>query len=240
MKKLLLIFFFSQVFNTYCQSAIIDTLYLPKSTHFIEIAKQPIYPIINTGNKNIDSLINYDIKNRFTHYEYQLESIDSTLIKFLGNGIVYMDFEVTYNKNGIISFKIITEGCEAYCITWTDHFNYSTKTGEKLLITSILNDKDGSFTNLVITQKDNQFIEQKKILKEWLITNEIDSLTYQETLLYYDKCSESLDLDNFSLQENSLEIILSCYLPHFMRPLIPLIELKYLFTDIDKYLIIDK
>ena len=54
------------------QEVQIDTFRLMKSERFKDIQSYKMnFPIIRTGNKEIDSLINTDLKNRFTDNEFQ-------------------------------------------------------------------------------------------------------------------------------------------------------------------------
>ena len=123
------------------QNVQIDTLIvkLKVSDSFKELQSDRMnFPIIKTGNKEIDSLINFDLKNKFTSNEYPTDSIDSTLIKWADDQIIDIDFKVTYNKNGILSINISAEGCGAYCSYWTEYFNYSTVTGKTLDFSEII------------------------------------------------------------------------------------------------------
>jgi hypothetical protein len=84
------------------QNVQIDTLNLNLriSASFQELQLNKMnFPIIKTGNNEIDSLINFDLKNKFISNEYPPESIESTLTKWADNQIIDLDFKVRYNKN---------------------------------------------------------------------------------------------------------------------------------------------
>ena len=238
MNKTLSIFLIFIGFIAFGQSAKIDTLNLKASERFKELQSDKMnFPIINSGKTEIDSLINFDLKNKFTQNEYPNESIDSTLLKWAGDQIIFLDFNVSYNRNGILSLSVSAEGCGAYCTYWTDYYNYSLKTGQALTLSDIV-DTSGAFKILIFEQKDLQFEKQKTELKKMMLDKEsgLDENTYEVALEYYEKCDNSFNLENFVIKCDSLEIICDCYLPHVMKNLTPIIELKYKLTDITEYL----
>jgi hypothetical protein len=240
MTKILTILLVFIGIGAFGQNVQIDTLIvkLKVSDSFKELQSDRMnFPIIKTGNKEIDSLINFDLKNKFTSNEYPTDSIDSTLIKWADDQIIDIDFKVTYNKNGILSINISAEGCGAYCSYWTEYFNYSTVTGKTLDFSEII-DTTGEFKTRVFKEKESQFKKQKIELKEMLNDKEaeLDQSTYEWALEYYENCENSFDLKSFSIYPDFIEINVSCYLPNAIKSLTPIIELKYKFNEIYDYL----
>ena len=222
------------------QGVQIDTLKLKQSERFNELKSDKMnFPIIRTGDEIVDSIINFDMKNRFTSNEYPNEPLDSTLIKWVGDQIAYLDFEVTYNEKGTLSLHINAERCEAYCSSWTDYFNYSTISGEPLNISDIV-DTTSEFKAQVYNDKESQYKQQKKELLDMLYIPEsgLDITTYEWALELYQDCESSFDLESFALYPDQLEIIEFCYLPNAIKNLTPVIALKYNYAEIKKYLII--
>lgn len=215
------------------QKISVDTLFVPRTEKFSNLQNEKLkFPVIKTGNLKVDKAINTDLKNRFTNNEYPDLSTDSTLIKW-SDGIIYLDFEVTYLKNELISLNISAEGCGAYCTAWTEYFTYNYVTGRFLTIDQII-DTTGNFKNAVIADKDKQYEQQKKELKEmWLDKNaELDEDTYKWALEQYENCERDFKLESFALHSDHLEIIEKCYLPNAIKNLTPTIELKYKYFDI--------
>ena len=220
------------------QSIQIDTFRLEKSERFKDIQSTKMnFPIIITGNNQIDSLINTDLKNRFTDNQYPMYSLDSTLIKWAADQIVFLDFQVTYNQNGILSINISTEGCGAYCTGWTHYFNYSTLNGNWLDISDIIKNLV-EFKERVNKDKEEQFAEQKQYLREMLNETDsgLDKSTYDWAIESYKNCERKTDLESFSIFPDRLEIIEDCNLPNAIKNLNPSIELKYNFTEIGELL----
>lgn len=222
--------------TSFGQSIRVDTLLLPKTvkdTHFQNDKLK--FPIIRTGNSDIDNRINKDLKNKFTDNEFPDLPPDSTLIKWADERVNHLDFRVTYTKNGIISLNISAEGCGAYCSFWTDYYTYNYETGQFLTIDQII-DTTGIFKKQVIAEKDKQYEQQKKKLKKMLLDKnaELDENTYNWALEYYENCKKEFTLNSFSLYADHLEIIERCDLPNAIRNLTPVIELKYKYVDIKK------
>ncbi len=216
----------------------IDTLYLPKVRDGVRAqTKDMKFPVIRTGNKKVDSVMNKDLKNRFTDNEFPELSTDSAIVKWGEDRVGFIDFEVTYRKNGLLSFNITAEGCGAYCTSWTNYFNYSTITGKFVSIAEIV-DTTGKFKAMIIADKSRQYKEQRNELKGRLLDKEygIDTVEYKWALEYYNNCEKDFQLTTFSLYADHLEIIADCDLPHAITSLMPIIELKYKYRDIAPYL----
>jgi hypothetical protein len=222
--------------TSFGQNISVDTLFLLKTEKFSNILDQELkFPIIKTGNQQIDNSINKDLKKRFTNNEYPDLSTDSTIIKWAEEQIIYLDFEVTYVKNDLISLNISAEGCGAYCTGWTDYFTYNYLTGQFLTIDQII-DITGNFRSIVFDDKDKQYEQQKKELQEMLLDKnaELDEDTYKWALEQYENCDKDFTLNSFALHTDYLEIIEKCYLPNAMKNLTPTIVLKYKYVDIIK------
>lgn len=222
--------------TSFGQDIRIDTLFLPKTEKFTHFQNDKLkFPIITTGNLKIDNSINKDLKNRFTNNEFPDLPTDSTIIKWSDEQVIYLDFEVTYIKNGLISLNISAEGCGAYCTGWTDYFTYNYLTGQYVTFGEII-DTTGNFVNRVIADKDKQYEQQKKELKEMLLDKnaELDEDTYKWALEQYENCEKEFTLNSFALHFDHLEIIEKCYLPNAIKSLTPMIELKYKYADIKK------
>lgn len=223
--------------TSFGQTISVDTLFIPRTEKFSNEQNEKLkFPLVKTGNPQIDNSINTDIKNRFTNDEYPDLSVDSTLIKW-ADGIIYLNFEVTYLKNGLLSLNITAEGCGAYCSTWTDYFTYNYLTGKHITIDEII-DTTGNFKNRVIADKNYQYVQQKKELNKMLLDKnaELDEDTYKWALEYYENCEKEFKLNSFALYSDYIEITENCDLPHAIRNLTPIIELKYKYADIKKEL----
>lgn len=193
------------------------------------------FPLVKTGDPQLDKAINTDLKNRFTNNEYPELSTYAKIMKWADEQIAYLNFDVTYIKNGLISLNITAEGCGAYCTVWTDYYTYNYRTGQFLTLDQVI-DTTGSFNARVVADKDRQYERQKKELKEMLLDSnaDLDEDTYKWALEHYNECDSAFTLRSFALHRDHLEIIERCYLPNAIKNLTPTIVLKYEYTDIEK------
>lgn len=237
MTRVFTIILLSFTLLTLAQPVRIDTLKFSPSTNLTKLQSTKLkYPLIRTGNHKRDSLINFDIKNRITHSENLLEEVDSSIIKWADEIIIFLDFKVTYNHNGVISLNISAEGCGAHCSSWTHYFNYSTQTGRPLSIASVV-DTSGNFRKLVLSQAARQYDKEIKVLRA-AKSADTDSTSYNWALDCFNDCRQSIDFERFALHPNQLEIIETCDLPNAIKNLTPDIILRYNFKDIKKYLLL--
>ena len=223
-------------FQNFAQIVRVDTLILNKSEKVENSSSFRMnWPKIRTGDSNVDSLINHDLKNKFTRHEYKNVSVDSALTSWSDDQLVFLDFEITYNQNSIVSLSISAEGCAAYCSYWTKYYSYSVKTGQPLILSDILEMESG-FKELVFLEKNKQFEQQKRELKDMLTDSDIDQNAYEWAIGYYNECENNFEMNEFSIQGDGIKIIQDCYLPHAIQNLTPIINLTYNFTELREYL----
>jgi len=222
--------------TSFGQKISVDTLFIPKTEKITHFQNDKLkFPIFKTGDLNVDNIINKDLKDRFTNNEYTDLPTDSTIIKWADEQVIYLDFEVTYIKNGLISLNISAEGCGAHCTAWTDYFTYNYMTGQYLTIDQII-DTTGNFKTRVVADKNKQYKQQSSELRERLTDKEtgFDKETFDIVIEYYLECSKSFHYKSFALHKDYLEIIENCYLPNVIKSMKPVIELKYKYADIKK------
>lgn len=224
------------------QRAEMDTFRLTQSKRFSDLQSAKMnFPIVRTGNDRVDSLINLDLKNSVTSSTDPDESLDSALTKWASDQIVYLDFEVTFNDDGTLSLQVYAEGCGANCSGWTDYFNYSTTSGQRLELGHVL-DTNGDFRMRIYEDKASQYADEKRKLSRLLddSDSDLDPSTYAWALEQYEDCERSFRLANFAIHPDHLEIIAHCYLSYALKHLTPEISLRYDKADIDPYLIKDR
>ncbi len=225
-------------FSAIGQSVLFDTFYLKSGGQFEELQTEPMrFPVVKTGNKKVDSLINADIVLRFLDGEWKGEHPSQQLEEWAGEQIVYLDFDVTYNQWGVLSLNISAEGCGAYCSGWTKYFNYKIADGQRLEIGDVI-DATGELLEVIRQDWSNQFLKYKEELREALNDpdGEVDEETYQFVLEEIEPCLQELRLDRFSIFPDRLLIIEHCSVPNSIKNLTPLIEISYPLKDISKYL----
>jgi hypothetical protein len=240
--KIIIILLTLSSVNIYSQAVTIDTLYLEGSKkHGGIFTDKLMYPIVRTSKSYlIDSLINYDIRNKLTYGDYADVPLKECLNLLVDDQLVYLGFEVLYNKNGVLSLRIDGEGCGAYCTNFSRYCNYFIETGKIIEIINIV-DTNSTFKDLVYADKNEQYNLQKIELKERLTEPVIgfDKASYNSIIEYYYDCEQRLNLENFLITEDYLEIIEECSLPNVIKSMTPIIDLKYNYKDIEQYLLFD-
>ncbi|MFN8239001.1 MAG: hypothetical protein U0T77_12605 [Chitinophagales bacterium] len=120
-----------------------------------------------------------------------------------------------------------------------DRLFYSQLPNRRVSITiEQIIDTTGNFRKLVIADKDKQYIQQTKELKERLTDKEnwFDKETYDLVVGHYIDCSKNFSFKSYALHKDYLEIIENCHLPNVIKSMTPILELKYKYTDIKDYL----
>lgn len=193
----------------------VTTLRVMKSVPYDTFKVEMRFPYINTGNVQIDNLINSDLRKRF----FKAKDVSLPFEKFIleedNIGFTELDYEVTYTDQRIISLKIDAEWCAAYCTNWSDYFNYDYRTGELLIIDKIV-DTSGDFRDIVFNHFYEQYETRLYEVKMQLTENDtLDVAEYEHIIEnYYKPCLESFDFGKFVLHNNGLHIFYECYVPH--------------------------
>ncbi len=214
------------------QKITIDTLIIPQiHENPFKQKGQLKFPMFKTGNAAVDQKMNTDLKRRLTKNAFPYLSTFWTLV-FWVHPNIYMDFEVTYVKNGIISFAIHQEGCGAYCTAFTEHYTYNYLTGNLLTIHQIIDTK-GHFKSVVYADKDKIIKQHVKELKKRLMeegTN-FNQGEYETILEFCQFCDDSFEISEFSLHNDHFRLFSSCAFPNAIKDLEPKIVLKYKYAN---------
>lgn len=202
-----------------------------------EQADDLYFPVIHTGNENIDVTINNNLRNRIMGDEYSSYPLDSALNKWGGNELVSIGFIVTYNEKGILSFNISTLICGANCSGTTDYFNYSTVSGKLLEVSDVINLTE-EFKALVKKDKVIQYAQEKiKLTKELNSEDaDIDQEGYEIIVSSFEACGMDEKFKSFSISKDALTIYHTCNLPYEYMSYTPEISLEYPKSVIKKFL----
>ncbi len=178
------------------------------------------YPILSGALKpavktKLDNSISY-----WRNFETTLkESLSETWLSSL-------DYEVNYNKNGILHITLIMEGVGAYPSTSLANLVINLKTGERVKFTDIF--KQDSLAKLA-EMTDKKLQEEKREIYERI--DEGDES--QEDKKYLKEEVEKLkftieDLDEFSVSDKGVTILYDAGFRHAIQALQP--EGRYLFS----------
>lgn len=219
------------------QKVKIDTLkFYPPVENHITADSVFYFPVVKSGNHNIDSLINSDIVKRYTGEDLKSQGINSILKELVDGSLSIMTFNVSYNRNDLLSIQIISESCRANCNGRVDYFNYSIKTGKYLFIEDVL-ELNGELGFLISKESSRQFENHRNELKEIaeLDSLEMESSEYSVLLGYYKECEESFHPGFLVLEDDYLRIAYDCDI-HNRKNFSFELDLRYKYLDIQEYL----
>ncbi len=196
------------------------------------------FPVIIAKTDSISRKINAQISATFIEPAYETKPFEIGLDSAIKNGLINLSYEVTYNRNNILSITINAEGCGAYCSSWQTFFNFTISTGNAILITDLIKkDKQLQFKGMVLKRKTEALNAYKKDIAESLKNNEVDIDTYTWALQEVDSnCIEAASLDRFFLSADELEVVDDCPLPHAIRFIEPSYKLNYTYTELKGFL----
>ncbi|HZE84830.1 MAG TPA: hypothetical protein VE035_11015 [Puia sp.] len=237
--KSIFLFFWILPLALYSQSVHIREIKFRPNPKFYKTTDTTIvYPVVVTGNQVVNRLINDVIKKRLLYPENSKMTLREALRAMIRMRLTDLDYEVTYNKNGILSLKVGVHVEAAYPNYWNEYFNFDIRTGQCLATKDILMD------NMIEPFKSKVFADKIDSLKSYkqeeltkpLLNKELDSETYHMATGIIDDCIATINIDNFSLTQQGIEIIDPCEFPHVIRGMEPTYELKYSFQFMYPYL----
>ena len=194
-----------------------------------------IYPIVITRNHAINRFINDEIERQLFEPDSNETSVRRVLRREIAQGLTDLSYEVTCNKNGLLSIKIDIE-LTAGTLT-NEHFylNFDCRTGQPLAIEDVVDErKFEQFKQKVFADKiDSLKAFKDRDLKTRLLKKELEPTDFQSAVEYIDNnCLNDAQVGNFSLSDTAIEIIDGCEFPRIMAWLEPGYELKYSFDSI--------
>ncbi|HLK27944.1 MAG TPA: hypothetical protein VKT28_05140 [Puia sp.] len=226
--------------QSYAQKASFKELRLKPNSKYYKAKEATIFfPIVVTNNIKIDKLINEQIKEDVFEPDAKNQSLQKIIAENINEyGLINLSFEATYNNHYLLSFSIFREGCGAYCSSENIYFNFDLLTGKKVSITDIIQEnRIDSFRNIVLSDKVSSLNKYKIEEKALIGTDGIDSATYDWVISEIDdNCIHQVSLKDFSISDKSIEILDPCGLPHAIQSQEPVIELKYSFELLEKFL----
>ena len=231
--KYLLFFILLLSSATYAQVATIKEIkFKADSAYYNVVDTTIIYPIVVLKNTAIAKLINAQIRDGLGFSSDENENLKVAIKEQVGEGLTDMSYIVTFNKNGILSLTVYTEESQGHIVTDYEYLNFDLRTGKKITINDIIDsNKIDSFTNKVFKSKVaflNKYKEQE------LKTDSVDYSWIVE--LVDNNCINSIQVNDFILSKENLQIINPCYLNMAMRAIAPDYELKYTYQSIYSFL----
>jgi hypothetical protein len=206
----------------------------PNSEYFKIKKLTIIFPVVVTKNPQVDKLINSQIKTGMFDIYDTSQSLNNIISESINDGLINLSYQVTYNRDGLVSFCINAEGCGAHCSSWNTYFIFDLTTGKSVTINDIfLADKIDSFTNIVRADKIKTLTSYKEEEKDNFKNNDIDSMEYHWAISEVDNnCINEVSVERFAISDQWIEIFDPCEFPNAIRSQEPSMELRYAYSSI--------
>ena len=233
MKPLLLVFLFVPLISCSQSAQFREIKVKPSPEKYNVDTPTIIYPIIVLTNNAVAKKINSHIKRNIADFyaDDSTLSVNSTLRAAANEGLTDLTYEVTFNKNGILSLIFWVEGVGAYPSSSKETLNFDLVTGKSLTLKEIfLPEKFNAFKKTVHQDKINYLEEFKKELKEDVSNNETDSSDYDPAVELANECSKSVSLDQFIFTSSGISVFDDCDFPHMIQAMEPVYDLSYKFS----------
>ena len=243
MKTLTLIFLFLQL--ALCGHAQIISIEkikaVPKSEFNNTKDSTLIFPVFRMKNKTVENKINQKLKNDFKKardIEKNENNVRSMLRKASEEGLTGVDYDVIYHTKKLISLNFQWEATGAYSSTWHTYYCFNLETGNLVTLDSLIDKtQKRNFLSLVKKKQSSKINGYKKELLNQLNKKEVDKETYEWALNNVkDICWSNYDPQKFTIDKNTLTIIIDCDFPHAIKALSPHTGIKLPVKQIDQYI----
>ncbi len=230
-------------FSTWCTSQIISIEKIkavPQSEYYNTKDSSIVFPIFKLKNKKAEQKINQKLlddfkKDRFI--EKKTNNIRLILKEAGSDGLTDLDFEIAYQTKKIISFSLQLGGMGAYPTTWQTQYCFNLETGNIITLDSlIIKSKKKEFLQLVKKKQAINIITNKKNLSDQLRKNELDKEAYQWAINQMENnCWGNYDPHHFTINKNTLTVVIECDFPHAILALSPDSDIKLQLKSISSY-----
>ena len=234
--KLATTLLFSSLFAfVFSQNAIVDTLKIIGTNPWDNGTNELYFPVVRTYDSLVHMKINGTLAAEYQNAPQQ-STIEASLDEWAKEGLVSLDFVISYNKNKIISLQIANEYCIAYCSNWTDYFNFSTETGELLQLSDLIDTTQ--FLPIVRKDHGNYFRTWRTETRDLMMINsdEFTNEDYNYTMEYGKECEDGFSVEQFALTDIGLTVYQDCLFPHAMLSLSPIVEMHYSYAELAPFL----
>ncbi|MFZ4401215.1 MAG: hypothetical protein ACOYO1_14350 [Bacteroidales bacterium] len=194
-----------------------------------------LFPSIKTGNLKTEKKINHTI---FTYLRYdsiyESHSVKKTIKSCVREGLINMKYNVSFNRNGILSLQIEYFHCGANCWTNKIFLNFNLTNGELLTLKDIVKpNKIQNIKDKVSIRKRNKLLTfaDSLVIQFDTITNKDMAEPCQEVLKELEKCNDFLSLEQFKVDENNLSFYISCFFAYYLSPYEPELFINFDFRN---------
>jgi hypothetical protein len=194
------------------------------------------FPQLMVPSKTKSRQLNQALKDQFTNKEYVGRSIE-TSIRYWGQNVSYLDFDVLYNEKDMVSIAFEGESCGAHCEPFSIYHTFKVSSLQFLSLHDLV-DTLGDFRRLAYQKMDSLFVLEHEKLKDWLQIDSglVDSSYYIWAKEALEECQANFKLNEFSVVKDGVLLRQNCSFPHVIYDKAPKLEVKFEWVEIRKYL----
>ncbi len=193
------------------------------------------FPQVSLEDSVVAQRINEQLVQNFLDLDSTFANTQQALNEWYENKD-FLDYEITYNQQGLFSIILSAEGCGCYCSSWSEPYVFSTGTGEQVELHQIMDTNE--FYPHLNDLVDRRYTFARMTLKLYLTDTLVgmDSSDYNWVLRSYESCEEYFNTDRFILYPDRLEVYAPCDMPHAIRSYGPLVDLSFGSYELSPYL----
>jgi hypothetical protein len=219
------------------QGVRIDTLKVKLATSLADNSEAELhFPRFIAASKTKSKQLNQALKDQFTNHEFVGRSVD-TSIRYWGQTVSSLDFEVLYNEKDMVSIAFEGESCGAFCEPFSNYLTLKLSSLQFLNLHDLV-DTLGDFRKLAYQKMDSLFVLEQEKLQTWLQTDsgKVDSTYYNWAKEALQDCQADFKLNEFSVIKEGLLVRQNCHYPHIIYDRAPKLEVKFEWAELRKYL----
>ena len=238
MKRILSYLVFNFLFiGMHAQVTVEEIKLVPESEFHKSKNATVIYPVITTRKKDVDHKINQRIISEVSGSD-STKNIREILMLQMEEGLRSLDYKITLHTKQVLSIKITGLGCGAHCSSWQHNFNFNVATGELFTIEDVITKSEIDNFTLMVSRDKMKALKQHRLQMDSLLSKRaIDSATHEFVIEYMTaNCSHESNPEIFLLTEEGIQIFAACEFPNVAKALEPIIELKYSYKEMKKFI----
>ncbi len=177
------------------------------------------YPTLKGDDAAINEI--YETINYWRNFETPFE-------EHLGDytWLTSMNYNVNYNKNGILDIQLIMEGIGAYPSTGFKNLVVDTKTGKKVKISDVFDEVESLYSKIELARQKEIAQAKSEAEKEgYDIDYELDQATDSEQ-----------KFEEFSISDKGITFLYDYGFPHVSRALQPPGRYFYTFAELKPFI----
>jgi hypothetical protein len=193
-----------------------------------------IYPIIKTSEPKIDEKINNTFFKSVSYYYgsgFKKLPVHLMIDSFVYYGMTTLNYVISHNNNGILSFNVESYHCGANCWLNQYFYNFDLSTGKLFLLSDIISQKNASLLyKKLLKDKQHQIDSFINSVKQ-----EFDNSEFKDITDWINTCKDSVYMDRFKIDSSGIVVFNKCYFGTIFRGYEPEIWIAVKFKETPEF-----